>query len=192
MKPSRANGEEGCAVRRWSFLLILGALLLSGTLKVGLLTNSYAQVTLPIPGVDWCLCDGRTLSGISEASIDFAFSFDSLVHADADVIAATCPNLLGCSNRNGALRFCITRTSESTRPLLTKVEKILASSVGWNNLYLDERSVSAWITLGLLTLWTGRKHLARVVKQIFTKRQTNESPSDTKNRCNIERLFYLC
>ena len=28
------------------------ALLLSGTLKVGLLTNSYAQATLPIPGVD--------------------------------------------------------------------------------------------------------------------------------------------
>ncbi len=34
------------------FLLILVALLLSGTLKVGLLTNSYAQATLPIPGVD--------------------------------------------------------------------------------------------------------------------------------------------
>jgi len=28
------------------------ALLLSGTLKVGLLTNSYAQATLPIPGMD--------------------------------------------------------------------------------------------------------------------------------------------
>jgi uncharacterized membrane protein YraQ (UPF0718 family) len=35
-----------------AFLLILVALLLSGTLKVGLLTNSYAQATLPIPGVD--------------------------------------------------------------------------------------------------------------------------------------------
>ena len=35
-----------------AFLLILVALLLSGTLKIGLLTNSYAQVTLPISGVD--------------------------------------------------------------------------------------------------------------------------------------------
>lgn len=34
------------------FLLILVALLLSGTLKVGLLTNAYAQATLPISGVD--------------------------------------------------------------------------------------------------------------------------------------------
>ncbi len=34
------------------FLLILVALLLSGTLKIGLLTDSYAQFTLPIPGVD--------------------------------------------------------------------------------------------------------------------------------------------
>lgn len=35
-----------------AFLLILVALLLSGTLKIGLLTNPYAEVMLPIPGVD--------------------------------------------------------------------------------------------------------------------------------------------
>ncbi|NWG05093.1 MAG: permease [Chloroflexi bacterium] len=34
------------------FLLVLIALLLSGTLKIGLLTNSYAQITLPILGMD--------------------------------------------------------------------------------------------------------------------------------------------
>jgi hypothetical protein len=34
------------------FLLLLVALLLSGTLKIGLLTNSYAQVTLPVSGMD--------------------------------------------------------------------------------------------------------------------------------------------
>src|SRR3989304_4111308 len=34
------------------FLLILVALLLSGTLKIGLLTNSYATATLPIQGID--------------------------------------------------------------------------------------------------------------------------------------------
>lgn len=34
------------------FMLILVALLLAGTFKVGLLTNSYAQVTLPIAGMD--------------------------------------------------------------------------------------------------------------------------------------------
>ena len=47
-------GQRGKGMRRAAlvFLLILVALLLSGTLKIGLLTNSYGQVTLPIPGVD--------------------------------------------------------------------------------------------------------------------------------------------
>jgi hypothetical protein len=34
------------------FLLILVALMLSGTLKVGVLTDTYAQITLPISGMD--------------------------------------------------------------------------------------------------------------------------------------------
>ena len=34
------------------FLIILVALLLSGTLKIGLLTNSYGKITLPISGLD--------------------------------------------------------------------------------------------------------------------------------------------
>ena len=47
-------GAEQKGMRRaaLAFLLILVALLLSGTLKVGLLTNTYAQFTLPVPGVD--------------------------------------------------------------------------------------------------------------------------------------------
>lgn len=36
----------------WVFILILVALLVAGTLKVGLLTNSYARLNLPIAGVD--------------------------------------------------------------------------------------------------------------------------------------------
>ncbi len=47
-------GQRKKGMRRaaLAFLLILVALLLSGTLKVGLLTNAYTQVTLPIAGVD--------------------------------------------------------------------------------------------------------------------------------------------
>jgi len=47
-------GQRGKGMRRaaLAFLLILVALLLSGTLKIGLLTNAYARTTLPIPGVD--------------------------------------------------------------------------------------------------------------------------------------------
>ena len=52
MPCSPGKAQEACARAALVFLLILVALLLSGTLKIGLLTNSYAQVTLPIPGVD--------------------------------------------------------------------------------------------------------------------------------------------
>ena len=46
------RSKQGMRRAALAFLLILVALLLSGTLKVGLLTNSYAQATLPIPGMD--------------------------------------------------------------------------------------------------------------------------------------------
>jgi uncharacterized membrane protein YraQ (UPF0718 family) len=46
------QGRKGMHRAALVFLLILVALLLSGTLKVGLLTNSYIQATVPIPGVD--------------------------------------------------------------------------------------------------------------------------------------------
>jgi len=47
-------GQNNQGMRRatLAFLLILVFLLLSGTLKIGVLTNSYARVTLPIAGVD--------------------------------------------------------------------------------------------------------------------------------------------
>ncbi len=47
-------GQSKKGMRRAAllFLLILVALLLSGTLKVGLLTDSYAHFTLPISGMD--------------------------------------------------------------------------------------------------------------------------------------------
>src|SRR5512134_2409634 len=45
----------GPATMRWMnllFLLLLVALLLSGTLKIGLLTDTYATLTVPISGMD--------------------------------------------------------------------------------------------------------------------------------------------
>ena len=40
------------------------------------------------PGLVFEVNDGLTLPMIADASIDFAFSFDSLVHAEADVMAS--------------------------------------------------------------------------------------------------------
>jgi len=46
------QSQKGMRPAVIAFLLILVVLLLSGTLKVGLLINSYAQATLPLPGID--------------------------------------------------------------------------------------------------------------------------------------------
>jgi uncharacterized membrane protein YraQ (UPF0718 family) len=45
-------GQGGMRRAALVFLLILVALLLAGTFKIGLLTHSYGQVTLPIAGMD--------------------------------------------------------------------------------------------------------------------------------------------
>ncbi len=46
------QSRKGMSRASLAFLLILVALLLAGTLKVGLLLNSYGRVTLPLPGMD--------------------------------------------------------------------------------------------------------------------------------------------
>ncbi|MCU0244761.1 MAG: permease [Acidobacteria bacterium] len=45
-------GKETLKRASLAFLIILVALLLSGTLKIGLLTNSYGKITLPLSGLD--------------------------------------------------------------------------------------------------------------------------------------------
>ncbi|MEW6401309.1 MAG: permease [Chloroflexota bacterium] len=47
-----AGGSRRMRTPALIFLLVLIALLLSGTLKIGLMTGSYLDMTLPIPGVD--------------------------------------------------------------------------------------------------------------------------------------------
>src|SRR5574341_2277559 len=44
--------QKGMSRAAFLFLLLLVILLLAGTLKVGLLTNSYTEVTIPLTGVD--------------------------------------------------------------------------------------------------------------------------------------------
>jgi uncharacterized membrane protein YraQ (UPF0718 family) len=46
------HGEAGVRASSWIFFVLLVALLIAGTLQVGVLTNSYAQFTLPVGGLD--------------------------------------------------------------------------------------------------------------------------------------------
>jgi SAM-dependent methyltransferase len=51
--------------------------------------------------IDYYVNDGKSLSMVSDGSIDFAFSFDSLVHAEADVIDAYLTQLAKKLKPNG-------------------------------------------------------------------------------------------
>ena len=58
--------------------------------------------------------DGRSLPVLENDSVDFVFSFDSLVHVEADVIAQYLVELARVLRRDG-IRLCyITRISESS------------------------------------------------------------------------------
>lgn len=46
------RGKGGVRRRALIFLMLLVVLLLTGTFKIGLLTNTYAKLTLPISGMD--------------------------------------------------------------------------------------------------------------------------------------------
>ena len=56
------------------------------------------------PHVRCYVNDGRSLAMVEDRSIDFAFSFDSLVHVEADIIAAYL-NQLGRKLKPGAFAF---------------------------------------------------------------------------------------
>ena len=56
------------------------------------------------PNLEFKVNDGLTFPMIENESIDFAFSFDSLVHAESDVMSSYAMSLRVCSSRAG-LRF---------------------------------------------------------------------------------------
>jgi len=43
--------------------------------------------------ISYVVNDGRSLGSVSDVSVDFIFSFDSLVHVEADVIESYLPSL---------------------------------------------------------------------------------------------------
>lgn len=72
--------------------------------------------------------------------------------------------------------------------ILSKAEKVITSSLGWHNIYLNERSVSAWITLGLLAIWTTRRHLIKVIRSIISTKGDEDLKEPISYR---SALFFL-
>jgi ubiquinone/menaquinone biosynthesis C-methylase UbiE len=70
------------------------------------------------PKLEFKVNDGLTFPMIEDRSIDFAFSFDSLVHAESDVMSSMRVSLRVCSRRAGSRFFTI--------PTLTRFAVVLS------------------------------------------------------------------
>lgn len=65
--------------------------------------------------------------------------------------------------------------------LLTKIESIIASAIGWKALpgapYINEQAAGAWLMIGAIAIFTLRKHLFGVIKVAF-RRDSDEDASE--------------
>jgi hypothetical protein len=68
--------------------------------------------------------------------------------------------------------------------LLRKLEPVLGTQMGWSELttpnglvfpFADQQATGAWIAVVASTLWVGRRHLMRVVRQAITGRQSEDT-----------------
>jgi hypothetical protein len=58
---------------------------------------------------------------------------------------------------------------------LTRVERIFASVVGWQNLRLNERASGAWIGICVIALWASRRHLIAFLKHVLGRTRMDDS-----------------
>jgi uncharacterized protein len=142
--------KEKVPTRNWVFILLLVALLLSGTLKIGLLTNSYAEVTLPIAGTS-----------------DFQAALDRLVPYDASkgeeglsvqgVILIVLLALIGLSAWKGFNHVDEGYNRWTWAALVLIVLTLLVAGVGMaarpEGLHLRFLGKSFAVTAALIALW---------------------------------------
>jgi hypothetical protein len=72
---------------------------------------------------------------------------------------------------------------------LTRAERVFASVVGWNNLYLNERASGAWIGICVLALWASRRHLMAFAKHVFGRARMDDSREPMRYRSAISLLL---
>lgn len=82
--------EIGCGFGRWTRRLLEHGRLIG----VDLSPDCVEHCRKTYPEGFYSLTNGKDLGMIADGSIDFCFSFDSLVHADADVMRSYVPQIL--------------------------------------------------------------------------------------------------
>ncbi len=72
---------------------------------------------------------------------------------------------------------------------LTRAERVFASIVGWQNLYLNERASGAWIGICMIALWSSRRHLTSFFLHVFGRRKLDDDREPMRYRTNFILLL---
>jgi len=99
--PARSILEIAPGFGRWTQFLLDDCETLIGVDVAPKCTEACQQRFADRPGATFETNDGRTLPMVADASIDFAFSFDSLVHVEAEALASYLGELARCLTPDG-------------------------------------------------------------------------------------------
>jgi len=68
---------------------------------------------------------------------------------------------------------------------LTRAERVSASIVGWQNLYLNDRAAGAWVGIAVMALWSARRHLVQIARHIVGRKRMDDSDEPLSYRTVI-------
>jgi len=62
--------------------------------------------------------------------------------------------------------------------VLGKLHRVFVSALGFRNVYTYEQSIGAWVALGLIPLWMGRKYFWQMIRKIVGFKSTIDDSSE--------------
>lgn len=72
---------------------------------------------------------------------------------------------------------------------LTRMEKVFADTIGWQNMHLNDRATGAWIGIALIALWGARRHLVTLVGNIFSRDAIEDDNEPVSYRATLILTF---
>ena len=72
---------------------------------------------------------------------------------------------------------------------LTRMEKVFADIIGWQNMHLNDRATGAWIGIALIALWGARRHLVTLIGNIFSRDAIEDDNEPVSYRTTLILTF---
>ena len=72
---------------------------------------------------------------------------------------------------------------------LTRMEKVFADTIGWQNMHLNDRATGAWIGIALIALWGARRHLVTLIGNIFIRDAIEDDNEPVSYRTTLILTF---